>query len=56
MNLIIRGANMITTSIVIEQETLNRIKELQQEKGVFSRSEMIRRLIDIGLKEIGKEG
>lgn len=47
---------MITTSIVIEQETLNKIKELQQVNGIFSRSEMIRILIDIGLKEINREG
>lgn len=45
---------MVNLSVVLEAETLEQIKELQTEKSIFSRSELVRLLINEGLKQIDK--
>ncbi|NMH68575.1 hypothetical protein [Rossellomorea vietnamensis] len=42
----------ITISILLEPEVFQQITEMQKEKGVFSRSELIRRIIDAGIKKV----
>lgn len=45
---------MVNLSVVLEVETLEKIKELQLQKGILSRSELIRKLIDKGLEQVEK--
>jgi len=47
---------MKNLSIVLDQKTLDRIIDLQKENGIFSRSGMIRKIVDKGIKEIEKTG
>jgi metal-responsive CopG/Arc/MetJ family transcriptional regulator len=39
-------------SILLEPDVLDRIKEMQKQKGIFSRSELIRRIIDAGMRSV----
>ncbi|WP_154657908.1 ribbon-helix-helix protein, CopG family [Fictibacillus gelatini] len=42
-------------SILVEQDTYDKITEIQKETGIFSRSKLLRDLIDRGLKTLEKE-
>jgi metal-responsive CopG/Arc/MetJ family transcriptional regulator len=41
----------VTVSVLIDPETLDKVKELQSKTKVFSRSELLRKLIEEGLKK-----
>lgn len=43
---------MKSVTFPIPQELLDRIVKMQKEQTVFSRSKMIRELLEIGLKEL----
>jgi len=47
---------MKNLSIVLDQETLDRIVKLQKKNDIFSRSSMIRTIVKKGIKEIEKTG
>jgi metal-responsive CopG/Arc/MetJ family transcriptional regulator len=42
----------VTVSILLDPEVYKQIRQLQKDKDVFSRSELIRQIIDAGLKKI----
>lgn len=42
----------VTVSILIDPDVYEKIKKLQSDKQIFSRSELIRQIIDAGLKKI----
>jgi metal-responsive CopG/Arc/MetJ family transcriptional regulator len=45
----------VTVSVLIEPETLEKLTELQKQHGIFSRSKLLREVIDKGLKVAEKE-
>lgn len=45
----------VTVSVLIEPETLDKLVDLQKESGIFSRSKLLREVIEKGLKVVGKE-
>lgn len=46
----------ITVSVLLDQETLDELKRLQKKYDIFSRSRMLREIIEEGLKQIAVEG
>lgn len=42
----------ITVSILLDPEVYERIRKIQAEKQIFSRSELIRQIVDLGLKKL----
>ena len=43
---------MVNLSVVLEEKTLEKIKEIQAKEGIFSRSEVVRILLNKGLEQI----
>ena len=45
----------ITISVLLDPEVVEQVKELQRTSGVFSRSALLREVIDKGLKAVEKK-
>lgn len=45
----------ITISVLLDQETVERVKEMQKRTGIFSRSAFLREVIEKGLKAVEKK-
>jgi len=45
----------ITVSVLIDPETMVKITEIQKEQGIFSRSKLLRDVIEKGLKSLELE-
>jgi metal-responsive CopG/Arc/MetJ family transcriptional regulator len=44
----------ITISVLLDPKVYDQVKELQKQTGIFSRSALLRKVIDVGLKEVSK--
>ena len=45
----------VTVSVLLDQDVLEQLTELQKKYEIFSRSKMLREIIENGLKEIEKQ-
>lgn len=45
----------ITVSVLLDQETLDKVTALQKEREIFSRSAMLREIVEKGILEAAKK-
>lgn len=51
-----QDTDKVMISFLADKEVHEKIVDLQKETTTFSRSEMIRKLLDLGIKSIDKDG
>lgn len=49
------ATKQVPISIIMEQETLDKITDIQKKTGIFSRSKVLREIINAGLKSVDEK-